>query len=88
MALVGHLLRRSSIPKSRPFHRNIAMSSVRLRTEEAVEELKAKNPYFEKYAAKMTALQQAAPEEFLEKVTKVVKPTAAKAVDDKPRYVS
>lgn len=85
MALVGRLLRRSSILKSRPFHRNIAMSSVRMRTEEAVEELKAKNPFFEKYAAKMTALQQAAPEEFLEKVAKVVKPTAVKSVDDKPR---
>lgn len=86
MALVGSLFRRSSILKS-PFQRNIAMSSVRLRTEEAVEELKAKNPYFEKYAAKMTALQQAAPEEFLEKVSKVVKPTVAKAVDEKPRLV-
>lgn len=36
-------------------------------SERAVEELK-KNPYFEKYAGKIAALQQTSPEEFLERV--------------------
>lgn len=68
--------------------RSIAMSSVRQQqqTEEAVEQLKSKNPFYERYAAKLAALQQAAPEEFLEKVTKVVKPQAAPKPVEKPRW--
>lgn len=65
--------------------RSIAMSSVRLQTEEVVEQLKSKNPYYEKYAAKLSALQQAAPEEFLDKVTKVVKPQVTPKPIEKPR---
>lgn len=88
MALVCKLLR-SSVPlssKVNQIQRGITMSSVRLRTEEAVEELKTKNPYYEKYAAKLAAMQQAAPEEFLEKVEKVVKPPVIKKQEEKPRY--
>lgn len=65
--------------------RSIAMSSVRLQTEEAVEQLKSKNPYYEKYAGKLAALQKAAPEEFLEKVSKVVKPDVQPKPVEKPR---
>lgn len=87
MALVLRLLNRS---RSSPaqlaiFRRSIAMSSVRLQTEEAVEQLKEKNPFYEKYASKLAALQQAAPEEFLEKVNKVVKPAPAPKVVETPR---
>lgn len=87
MALVSRLFRNSLhlSSKNTQIYRGIAMSSVRRRTEEAVEELKSKNPYYEKYAAKLAALQQKAPEEFLEKVSNVVKPPIVKKKEEAPR---
>lgn len=52
------------------FQRNIRMSA-KLRAEEAIEEMKKKNPYFEKYASKIAALQQTSPEEFLNRLETV-----------------
>lgn len=57
--------------------------SAKLRAEEALEELKKKNPYFEKYASKIASLQQTSPDEFLNRIEKVEKthrppPTTAK----------
>jgi len=45
--------------------------SSRLRSEEAIDELKKNNPYFDKYASKITALQKTSPEEFLQRVESV-----------------
>lgn len=45
--------------------------SAKLRAEEALEELKKKNPYFEKYASKIATLQQTCPEEFLNRIENV-----------------
>lgn len=53
-------------------HRRITMSA-KLRAEEALEELKQKNPYFEKYASKIATLQQASPDEFLNRIKSVDK---------------
>ncbi|XP_061400675.1 ATP synthase mitochondrial F1 complex assembly factor 1-like [Musca vetustissima] len=53
--------------------RTITMSAQR-RAQEAVEKLKEKNPYFEKYADKIAKLQQTSPDEFLQRVDKVVNP--------------
>uniref|UniRef100_W8C4F5 ATP synthase mitochondrial F1 complex assembly factor 1 n=1 Tax=Ceratitis capitata TaxID=7213 RepID=W8C4F5_CERCA len=53
--------------------RTISMSAMR-RAEEALEKMKEKNPYFEKYAEKIAKLQQTSPEEFLDRVDKVVHP--------------
>lgn len=53
-------------------YRRITMSA-KLRAEEALEELKKKNPYFEKYAAKIATLQQTSPEEFLNRIESVEK---------------
>lgn len=52
------------------FQRNITMSA-RLRAEEAIEEMKKKNPYFDKYASKIAALQQTSPDEFLNRLGSV-----------------
>lgn len=49
------------------FHRGISMSA-KLRAEEAIEEMKKKNPYYEKYASKIAALQQTSPEEFMNRL--------------------
>lgn len=54
------------------FHRNISMSA-KLRAEEAIQELKTKNPYYEKYASKLAALQQTSPEEFMNRLESVEK---------------
>lgn len=59
------------------FCRNITMSA-RLRAEEAIEEMKKKNPYFEKYASKLAALQQSSPEEFLGRLESVEKKGSTK----------
>lgn len=59
--------------------------SAQLRAEKALDELKNKNPYYEKYASKISTLQQSSPEEFLsrlEQVEKAAKPEPA----PKPRY--
>uniref|UniRef100_A0A1I8Q8D4 ATP synthase mitochondrial F1 complex assembly factor 1 n=1 Tax=Stomoxys calcitrans TaxID=35570 RepID=A0A1I8Q8D4_STOCA len=58
---------------NRAIVRTIAMSAQR-RAEEALEKMKDKNPYFEKYADKIAKLQKTSPEEFLERVDKVVNP--------------
>lgn len=87
MALACRLLRSPLLVPScctLPF-RTVAMSVPRLQMEEAVEQLKSKNPFYEKYAAKMATLKEKAPEEFLEKVTKVVQPPAPVKHTDKPR---
>lgn len=54
------------------FYRNIRMSA-KLRAEEAIEEMKKKNPYYEKYASKIAALQETSPEEFLNRLDTVEK---------------
>lgn len=48
--------------------------SAQRRAQEVVETLKEKNPYFEKYADKIAKLQKTSPEEFLQRVEKVVNP--------------
>ncbi|XP_011193221.1 ATP synthase mitochondrial F1 complex assembly factor 1 [Zeugodacus cucurbitae] len=53
--------------------RTISMSAMR-RAEEALDKMKEKNPYFDKYAEKIAKLQQTSPEEFLDRVDKVVNP--------------
>ncbi|KNC25001.1 hypothetical protein FF38_11885 [Lucilia cuprina] len=53
--------------------RTITMSAQR-RAEEALDKIKQKNPYFDKYAEKIAKLQQTSPEEFLERVDKVANP--------------
>lgn len=53
-------------------HRRITMSA-KLRAEEAMEELKKKNPYYEKYASKLATVQQTSPEEFLNRIESVEK---------------
>ncbi|XP_055380988.1 ATP synthase mitochondrial F1 complex assembly factor 1 [Condylostylus longicornis] len=50
--------------------RSIKMSAM-LRAEEVLDEMKNKNPYYEKYASKIAKLQQTSPQEFLERVDKV-----------------
>lgn len=52
--------------------------SAQLRAEQAIEDMKKKNPYFEKYATKISKLQQTAPEEYLSRVDKVVDQTKPK----------
>lgn len=65
--------------------RSIAMSA-RLRAEEAIEEMKKTNPYFEKYAIKLATLQQSSPEEFLAKLESVQKPKPPQKKEETPRY--
>lgn len=48
--------------------------SAQRRAEEALDKLKEKNPYYEKYAEKIAKLQQTSPDEFLERVDKVANP--------------
>lgn len=60
--------------------------SAQLRAEEAIEELKKKNPYFDKYAKKLSSLQQTSPEEFLQRLDSVEQKTQPKKAE-KPRYV-
>uniref|UniRef100_A0A182JFJ8 ATP synthase mitochondrial F1 complex assembly factor 1 n=1 Tax=Anopheles atroparvus TaxID=41427 RepID=A0A182JFJ8_ANOAO len=49
------------------------MSSARERSEKALEEMKERNPYFEKYANKIASVQQSSPEEFLSRLERVEK---------------
>ncbi|XP_055902866.1 ATP synthase mitochondrial F1 complex assembly factor 1 [Eupeodes corollae] len=46
------------------------MMSSKLRAEEVLDDIKTKNPYFEKYASKIAALQKTSPEEFVERMEK------------------
>lgn len=85
MALCRHLSKSvlTNYRFSQVINRSFMMSSS-LRAEEAIDEMKKKNPYYEKYAAKLAALQQTSPEEFvqrLDSVSKAKKP----AKEEKPR---
>lgn len=54
---------------SRALNRQFMMSAkVRAEAKEALEDMKKKNPYFEKYASKIANLQETSPEEFLNRV--------------------
>lgn len=64
--------------------RNIVMSA-QLRAEQAIEEMKSKNPYFDKYANKIAKLQQTAPEEFLNRLDSVEKVKSPPKKTEKPR---
>lgn len=64
-------------------NRSFMMSS-NLRAEEAIDELKKKNPYYEKYAAKLAALKQTSPDEFVQRLDSVGK-TKKPAKEEKPR---
>lgn len=66
------------------FHRSISMSA-KLRAEEAIEEMKKKNPYFEKYASKISALQQTSPEEFMNRLDSVEKTKSPPKKTEKER---
>lgn len=55
--------------------------SAKLRAEEAIEEMKKKNPYYEKYASKIAALQQTSPEEFLNRLESVEKKSQPKKTE-------
>lgn len=57
------------------------MMSAQLRAEQAIEELKKKNPYFDKYAQKIVKLQQTSPEEFLHRLDAVEKVKAPKKTE-------
>lgn len=86
MALYANCLK--LLPKSSwtVINRNIKMSA-QLRAEKVLDELKTKNPYFEKYATKIAALQKTDPEELqsrLEEIEKNKKPKKI-VVDEKPR---
>lgn len=59
------------------FQRSITMSA-KLRAEEAVEEMRKKNPYFEKYASKIAKLQQTSPDELLDRLKQVEETKAPK----------
>lgn len=60
------------------------MMSAQLRAEQAMEEMKKKNPYFDKYAQKIAKLQQTSPEEFLNRLDSVEKKKTPKKTE-KPR---
>jgi len=54
-------------------NRTFMMSSAKKRSEKVLEELKEKNPYFEKYGTKIAALQQKSPEELLSRLERAEK---------------
>lgn len=60
------------------------MMSAQLRAEQAIEKMKKKNPYFDKYAEKIAKLQQASPVEFLNRLDSMEKTKAPKRTE-KPR---
>lgn len=65
------LVRNRFIPliATRTVNRQFRMSAnLRAEAQEALEDLKKKNPYFEKYASKIANLQENSPEEFLNRV--------------------
>lgn len=55
--------------------------SAQLRAEQAIEEMKKKNPFFDKYAQKIGELQKTSPEEFLNRLETVEKEKAPKKVE-------
>lgn len=66
--------------------RNFRMSA-KLRSEQAIEEMKKKNPYFDKYAEKLAALQKTSPEEFLNRLETVEEKKKPKK-EEKARFVT
>ncbi|XP_055852156.1 ATP synthase mitochondrial F1 complex assembly factor 1 [Episyrphus balteatus] len=62
------------------------MMSSKLRAEEVLDDIKTKNPYFEKYAAKIAALQKTSPDEFVERMEKVVTIKEAKKKKENRDY--
>lgn len=60
--------------------------SAQLRAEKAIEELKNKNPYYEKYSSKITTLKTSSPEEFLHRLESVEKQNTKPKAEAKPRY--
>lgn len=66
------------------FNRQITMSA-QLRAEKVLEDLKNKNPYFDKYSSKIAALQQTSPEEFLERAENIDKKLSSPK-PEKPRF--
>lgn len=60
--------------------------SAQLRAEKALEEMKTKNPYFDKYANKISALQKTAPQEFLNKIEQIENKPSKKIPNEKPRW--
>lgn len=62
------------------------MMSSKLRAEEVLEDVKNKNPYFEKYAAKIAALQKTSPDEFVERMEKVASVKEAKKKKESRDY--
>ncbi|XP_030370048.1 ATP synthase mitochondrial F1 complex assembly factor 1 [Scaptodrosophila lebanonensis] len=73
MASARNLFLRIFPHKNSIFARSIAMTAPR-RAEEALEKLKDKNPYYGKYADKIAKIQQISPEEFLDRIERVVDP--------------
>lgn len=63
--------------------------SAKLRAEQALEELKTKNPYYEKYASKIANVHQTSPDEFLNRIEKAEeqKTPAEKTSSEKERFV-
>ncbi|XP_053945472.1 ATP synthase mitochondrial F1 complex assembly factor 1 [Anastrepha ludens] len=61
------------LPTNSIVTRTISMTAMR-RAQEELEKMKVKNPYFEKYANKIAKLQQTSPEEFIDRVDKVLNP--------------
>ncbi|XP_067629513.1 ATP synthase mitochondrial F1 complex assembly factor 1 [Eurosta solidaginis] len=61
------------VPVNNIITRTISMSAMR-RAKEALDQMKEKNPYLDKYAEKIAKLQKTSPEEFLSRVDKVVNP--------------
>lgn len=74
MGVLGNLSRlrvpNSLIQLSR---RTFMMSSAREQSEKVLAEMKEKNPYFEKYAQKISKIQETSPEEFLGRLEAVEK---------------
>lgn len=60
--------------------------SAQLRAEKALEEMKTKNPYFDKYASKIAVLQKTDPQQFLDKIEQIEQKSAKKIPDEKPRW--
>lgn len=67
--------------------RSIAMSAQRRKQQldEAVDKLKSDNPFYDRYAQKLAAMREHKPDEFLERVTKVVEPPKPAPPLEKPR---
>lgn len=61
---------RSSVSLIGRYCRGIRMSAP-ARAKEILNEMKEKNPYYDKYAEKIAKLQKSSPQEFLDRIDKV-----------------